>query len=182
MHRITLIPYVLIVGLVLVACSHDDRTPDLGLPSLPPDTASPEGSAGNTLPDPRAVALEFATCMRTNGVEDYPDPVFSDTGELRFRIDDKDDPDLQAASDECLPLLNSVPGFGKTTDPAAIAAAQQRGLAFAKCMRAEGFDVPDPVADGAPAVTLDPALTDSAAFADATTTCADSISTLSTAP
>lgn len=134
---------IIFASLVLVACGNGGPSDNQALPTLEESTT--KSTMNDQSADPRAVALRFSECMRANGVEAFPDPVFNDAGEYQFRADDKNDPNLSAASETCLPLLDAVPGFGKSTDPAEVAALQERSLAFARCLRAAGLDVPDPV-------------------------------------
>jgi hypothetical protein len=56
-------------------------------------------------------ALAFARCMRENGVEDHPDPKFENGGTtLEISADDvMDDPDFEAAEEEC---RKHLPGAG----------------------------------------------------------------------
>lgn len=164
---------IIVLGLLLGACG-DGPSDNQVLPTLPDkstNTTMTDRSA-----DPRAVALSFSECMRANGVEKFPDPVFNDAGEYQFGVGDKDDPNLAPATKTCLPLLDAVPEFGKSTDPEEVAAQQERSLALARCLRAAGFDVPDPVFDdsGRSNATLPPPA--APGFADAVKKCALEIS------
>lgn len=165
---------LIVAGLVLGACGNGDQSDNQALPNLA--DATTDATMADQTADPRAVALSFSECMRSNGVEAFPDPVFNDAGEYQFGVGDKDDPNLSAATDTCLPLLDAVPGFGKSTDPTEVAAQQERSLALAQCLRAAGFDVPDPVfndSGGSEATPLPPA---TPGFEDAVTKCALEIS------
>jgi hypothetical protein len=93
----------------------------------------------------QAQALEFAQCMRDNGVDEFPDPDAS--GELT--IDgvvngsslDPDGPEWQQAMGACEDL--QPPGFFGDQDVSD--AEQQLRLEFAQCMRDQGVaDFPDP--------------------------------------
>lgn len=59
-------------------------------------------------------ALAFAQCMRDNGVEDHPDPDFGEDGRgMTLEVSGEgimDDPDFEAAEEECRELL---PGAGR---------------------------------------------------------------------
>jgi hypothetical protein len=87
-------------------------------------------------------ALQYAQCIRENGVPDFPDP--GPDGRFSEGEHDQDDPALRAAQEACRDL---APGgehenFG---DPAFVEQARQ----FAQCMRDNGVpDFPDPDADG----------------------------------
>jgi len=93
-------------------------------------------------------AVEFAECMRENGVAEFPDP--DGSGELT--IDgvvngssiDPDGPVWTGAIDACEDL--QPPGF---TGTERTAEEQSEGLAFAQCIRENGVpDFPDPEPDG----------------------------------
>ena len=51
--------------------------------------------------------LEFAQCMRKNGVEEFPDP---DGGMMRMNEDIADDPDFEKAQEACQDLIGG-PGL-----------------------------------------------------------------------
>ena len=66
-----------------------------------------DGGAGGGGGELQAQALEFAQCMRENGVPDFPDPQFSGGG-VRMRLPrgvDEDSPQFQAAQQACQSLL-----------------------------------------------------------------------------
>jgi hypothetical protein len=65
------------------------------------------GGTGRRGAEVQAQALEFAKCMRENGVPDFPDPQFSG-GAVRMRLPrgvDQSSPQFQAAQQECQSLL-----------------------------------------------------------------------------
>ena len=95
-------------------------------------------AAGNGDP-----ALQFATCMRSHGVSDFPDP--SADGSLRIQRTgpngvNPQSPAFQAAQKACghyLPL--------KGGPPTMTASERRRALAFAECIRTHGVpSFPDP--------------------------------------
>ncbi len=61
--------------------------------------------------------LDFARCMRSHGVPDWPDPTTDHDGQavfdLRGRIN-PDSPQLATASDQCAPLLHPAAGQNGT--------------------------------------------------------------------
>jgi hypothetical protein len=72
--------------------------------SLAPQGAQ-AGGRGNE--EMQARVLEYAGCMRENGVPDFPDPDFSGQG-VRMRLPqgvDENSPQFQAAQQECQPIL-----------------------------------------------------------------------------
>ena len=102
--------------------------------------------------------LEFAQCMRDNGVE-FPDPVVEADGTIAFGLrpgrggggqgetlqNIGRDPDLPAARAACQPIIEGLalgPG-GQNFDEVRIE-LMDRLLEFAQCMRDNGVDVPDP--------------------------------------
>jgi hypothetical protein len=104
-----------------------------------------EGDGGTAVANQDAV--EFAECMRENGVAEFPDPDAS--GELT--IDgvvngsgiDPDGPVWTGAIDACQDL--QPPGF---TGDEVSASEQEERLEFAQCIRDNGVeDFPDPTPD-----------------------------------
>lgn len=153
-HR-TLTALVVVVALALLtaACSSDD---DDGVASLGDGDASASASAsvmGDE--DVEEALLAFAECMRENGV-DLPDPRIDDDGRLTFAGGlgdiDPNDPDVETAFDAC---QGELPDIGRAIefDPEQEAAFADAQLEFARCMRENGVDIPDPTGDG---FTIDP--------------------------
>jgi hypothetical protein len=115
------------------------------------------GAGCSNAPAPRATsnagtslakAVQFAKCMRTNGVTNFPDPGASG----QFTIDaiangsgvDTNSATFQQALTTCKSL--EPPGF---TGTPRTAQQQQAGLEFARCIRQNGVpDFPDPTPDG----------------------------------
>ncbi|QFG20709.1 hypothetical protein [Actinomadura sp. WMMB 499] len=86
--------------------------------------------------------LEFARCMRENGV-DVPDPGTGDGGETRFGKD-VDRGRLERALEKCQSWLQAGGVLPDLADPE----VRDRYVKFAQCMREHGVDVPDPGPDG----------------------------------
>jgi len=125
--------------------------------TVPPSTTAPpvptapaRSSSSSTSPGPSRSAgpgpgdvttqlLEFAQCMRSNGVPDFPDP--SGGGfELPVGIAPTS-PAFEAARTKCEKYLPPGPGSG----PPPSAQALARMLKIAQCMRRQGIsDFPDP--------------------------------------
>ncbi|WP_433270322.1 hypothetical protein ACQPZF_09430 [Actinosynnema sp. CS-041913] len=104
------------------------------------------GSGGATSAPPTSTAespgVEFARCMRDNGV-DMPDPG-PDDGKLGALAGaDRGSPAFKGAMDACKQFL---PGGGDLSnlDPQEM----DRLREFAKCMRENGVDLPDPDPSG----------------------------------
>jgi hypothetical protein len=101
-------------------------------------TATSDGNSSAGEQDPQEAALAFARCMRKRGV-DIPDP---QNGELRLSIGPNDDPQkVEAAQKACQRLLEGArPQLTEEQQNV----MQDGLLAFAKCMREHGIDMPDP--------------------------------------
>ena len=133
---------VVSVALLGAACSTDNSAE---VASLADDTpTSTEGSAADTNP-----LLAFAACMRENGLDDFEDPIVGPDGTVEFpnKAESKSEDEFKAAFDVCGPLLEgTVLGAAKTD--ADTAETVDSLVGFARCMRAAGFDMPDPDASG----------------------------------
>lgn len=110
---------------------------------------SGEDSGEGADKDAEEAALEFAQCMRDNGVPDFPDPqVNEDGGMMLHREADADGRDREterAAMEACRDKLPAVGGRFSEEDHAEM---QERMLEYAACMREQGIDMPDPSFDG----------------------------------
>lgn len=123
-------------SVVIAACL---LTSGCGSNAPRPTTASPTIAAQ---------ALAFSQCMRTHGVDNYPDPnadgqvsIASNSG-INFSA-----PAFQAAQSACQKLESGGPSAS------GLSSAQILGkfLAFSKCMRAHGItDFPDPTTSSPP--------------------------------
>jgi hypothetical protein len=140
------------LALALAACG---GSPDgEGVASLRGDAAGDGGGSATTTTraaarDPQQAALDFARCMRGQGI-DMPDPEVDEQGRVRMRIraggsgqGSRPDPrKLEAAQKACgTPFGGDGPG---QIDPE----ARDAMLAYARCMRGQGVDMPDPTGDG----------------------------------
>lgn len=126
----------MLIVLVLGACAADGRIP--GVVSLvdPSGSLSPSASL-----DAHDAKLAYETCMRDHGVD--PTKAEGSSGGSVSAVT------VTAAEAACRHLIDGlVSGPGsKPMDPAVM----DQWLAWARCMRAHGVDVPDP--GGAAAVT-----------------------------
>jgi hypothetical protein len=114
----------------------------LGALALVTACSSSSSSAETAPAEDREQALEFAQCMRENGVPDFPDP--DAEGRFSEGEHDSDDPALRAAQEACREL---APGgeHQNTGDPAFVEQMRE----YSQCMRDNGVpDFPDPDADG----------------------------------
>jgi hypothetical protein len=105
------------------------------------------GQAGGTATSAKggfSQAVKFATCMRANGVPNFPDPTSGGGIQIAPGSGLKpQSPAFQAAQHRCGKLLpGGGPGVRRPTSAQFVA-----GLAFARCMRAHGLPhFPDPLA------------------------------------
>jgi hypothetical protein len=109
-------------------------------------TTTTNGTGKGSDRDPQQAALDFARCMREHGV-DMPDPEVDDQGRIRVRVGgagSRPDPrKLEAAQQACGDLMGGGDG-DRQIDPA----QRDAMVAFARCMRERGIDMPDPTGDG----------------------------------
>jgi len=148
----------LLLMTALAACG-GNATPS-GVATLKSPGAGNDGNAAASAApsaslDPEAAQLAFAKCMRDNGV-DMPDPVAGAGGggaAIAVGGDGIDPTKMQKAFESCQSFLGAgqING-GAQIDPV----MQDKMVAFAKCMRENGVDMPDPVisSGGAGTVTV----------------------------
>jgi hypothetical protein len=120
------------IALALGSCGGDDD-----------DTADAGGdSAGISNADVQQAGVDYARCMREHGM-DVPDPQ-GGAGGLRGMLvdgDQRDRPGFRDAERDCRRHLQGL--VAQVSDEQRQELRQGR-LEFARCMRGEGFDVPDP--------------------------------------
>ncbi len=150
-------------GLMLAACGGGDdensATPDVVIDGVADaasdddadDSESPSEDVSSSTSDEQ-LALEFAQCMRDEGV-DWPDPVTNADGSIDLFGGQGPagaagggaggaNETTQAAAEVCGPLIEGasfLPGGGQID-----AEAQDSLLEFAQCLRDNGLDVDDP--------------------------------------
>jgi hypothetical protein len=138
------------LALVLAACGGSPDGDRVASLSGGGATGTTGGSAKEAAKDPQQAALDFARCMRQHGI-DMPDPQVDDQGRIRVRVGpggpgggSRPDPKkLEAAQQACGGLLGGGDG-DRQLDPA----DRDAMVAFARCMREHGIDMPDPTGDG----------------------------------
>jgi hypothetical protein len=137
--RILLVVGVLALALALaVAACGGGKTN--GVASLAGATQTTSGGNAGGSQDERQAALNWARCMRQHGI-DLPDPQFSGdniTQRLPTRAE-QNSPKFKAAEQACQKYL---PNGGQPIPPTA--QERQQALAFARCMRQHGINLPDP--------------------------------------
>jgi hypothetical protein len=157
-HRLPLL-LLLAAGLATgAACGGSGSGSNNGVASI--KTASDKSSDSETdgkdkdtndKKNPEDAMLEFARCMRENGV-DMPDPDTSGgPGVVTFRAGgaasagtkiDADGGTFQKAHEACKDLMGDVGPMNMT--PEQQQEMQDQALAFSRCMREHGIDMPDP--------------------------------------
>ncbi|MGM1060367.1 hypothetical protein [Saccharothrix sp. Mg75] len=127
------------------------------------------GERSSLSEDEKNKALKYSQCMRDNGV-DMSDPQFGEDGSIRIgtpAIGPEDDPATHATARRACEEHRPEARF----DPSDPKAGEER-LAFARCMRENGVDVPDPDAGGR--VPVDEAGVDDKTLQDALSECGPS--------
>ena len=99
--------------------------------------------------DPDKAMLDFARCMRDHGV-DMPDPKSGEGGTFRFEAPGSgakmpDEPSFSQADKACRHLMGNA---GPQLSPEDQKQMQDAMLAFARCMRDHGVEMPDPQSGG----------------------------------
>jgi hypothetical protein len=140
----------LVTTMVLAGCGSGSPAPHVASVNGQSKDA-PKKGRGKT--DPKKAMLAFAKCMREHGV-DMPDPKFSDNGDRggTFSISGPsggagpaDRTKVDAANKACEPLMaDAVKSGPDKLDPAQEAKMKKQALAFTRCMRKHGIDMPDP--------------------------------------
>ena len=152
-----------VAGVLVAGCSGGPADP--GVAGVSSATASPSQSATVS---GEAEALQYAACMRSHGVPDFPDPTVQN-GSVGFSITagdgvDQNSPQYQSARQAC----SSLRGGGTANSGSGNLAKE---LKFAQCMRSHGVpDFPDPNKNGgfSGTSTVNPS---SPAFQKAQSTC-----------
>ena len=136
---------VLAVALTLVLAACGGSGDSEGVASLTDTTAQTttdgaQGSdSGSSQLDPQEAALDYTQCMREHGV-DMPDP--DANGGLQLNVGPGDDPKkVEEAQEACQDILQDA---GPRLSEEQQGVMQDALLAFAKCMREHGVNMPDP--------------------------------------
>lgn len=155
MHRRMIL--LVAVATVVAACGGSANADTGGVASLEGGDSATSTSTTVAVDQEQAL-MDFAQCMRDNGITTFPDPqVSSDGGGITLRRPDNGgdlgfDPQSQEfrdAMDACRSNLDGVafgPGGqgGGGFDPAEL---QDQLLAMAQCLRDAGFQADDPQLD-----------------------------------
>jgi hypothetical protein len=130
---------LLAAGVLLAGCGGSS-------PSESPNSSGATGSSNASQFQKHFV--DFATCMRSHGVPDYPDPQFTSSGGVQISPgkSNPNSPAFKSAQTDCRRLL---PDGGQPVGVGG-ARAKVQEVKFADCMRAHGVpNFPDPSHDGA---------------------------------
>lgn len=146
MQRIPLL--VVALAMVLAACGGSDADGVATLESTTTTVGPSETDTGSVAEQDEQRLLEFAACMRDNGIEDFPDPRLNADGSVDFGADDRpfadvDDEIAEAAFEACADELAGV-SFAPGGADFDLTAIEDAFVEFAACMRDEGIDMPDP--------------------------------------
>ncbi|MET0134728.1 MAG: hypothetical protein ABW215_14190 [Kibdelosporangium sp.] len=110
-------------------------------------------------------AIGFSQCMRDRGHQ-VPDPAFNDDGLPVFQETGRDGPAYEADRRECLAPLGDAMRAAGVANPKG---SPEQWLAFARCMRENGVEVPDPTAENR--MSIDKNAYDSPAWQPAAQAC-----------
>jgi hypothetical protein len=112
------------------------------------DEPDENGSAGNANAANQDQAVQFAECMRDNGVSDFPDPPASGQLTIDGVVNGSSlDPD-SAAWEAAIAACKDLQPAGFTGDEEVTDSEQEARLEFAQCIRDNGVeDFPDPTED-----------------------------------
>ncbi|GAA3934474.1 hypothetical protein GCM10023085_14800 [Actinomadura viridis] len=133
--RSALASFPLVLALALTGCGSEEK--DGGVATVNGGAQKGGGDGGTSGMSPHDMAVKFAECMRKNGVPmDDPQPGQG----IRMKVDKGKKEAMDKAMEACRqynPQANA--------DPEQKAAAEERGRAFAACMRKNGVEkFPDP--------------------------------------
>jgi hypothetical protein len=144
--RVGLVPGLLLVlALAVAACGggggKSNGVASLGGKATATTSGSNAGGGGKDISNDFRQALAFARCMRQHGLPNMPDPQLMGDGiAQRFpRGVGPNDPKVKAAQQAC---RRHLPNGGQVQRPSP--QEQQEALAFARCMRQHGINMPDP--------------------------------------
>lgn len=157
-------PLLVTGGLALAACAGGDPG------------SSDRGSADRE----RQAALDFAECMRGQGI-DMPDPRFGEDGTIMQDTPEVDRDELIAARRACRRYRDRGGGTPSEEEQQEM---PERSVAYAECMRTEGIDVPDPKTDedGKNLIGSQGPERNDPAFSEADETCRGKVRDLPAAP
>ena len=120
------------------------------------------GTSGGTVTNAHNLALQYAQCMRANGVPNFPDGPITPASGINPQS-----PAFESAQNECKKYLRS-----SGHPPPVPASVRREALRFANCVRANGVpNFPDPGPNGAIQFSLGSPIPQSPAFQRAQNAC-----------
>jgi hypothetical protein len=140
------------LSLVLAACARGSEPAEgvatlEGAGTVTTDSTATTDPAGGV--DQEQAMLDFAACMRDNGV-DMQDPTVDANGNVQFGgfgggqdASDADRQNIRTAMEACRDLLQGV-SLGRGGDNFDPTQLEDTMLQYAQCMRDNGYDMPDP--------------------------------------
>ncbi len=139
-------------GIAATACGGSPSASVANLGSTTTTTTPSSGASSSSASE--AQLLKYTSCMRSHGIDDFPDPILTPGG-WGFQINaaansdlDPRSPQFQAAETACRKYYSPPNKSGNET-PAEEAAADADALKVAECMRSHGEpDFPDPNGQG----------------------------------
>lgn len=144
MTRTTILPLLLALGLLVAACS--GVTTNVGVASLDADPGDTETESVDGSIVGEESVLAFTACLRDEGL-DVDDPGVDKEGNLvpptphAVAAKSLDMAAVHSAFDVCKGFLDDVT-FGLSSED--LSEREDELLAFAVCMRNNGYDMPDP--------------------------------------
>ncbi|WP_194908767.1 hypothetical protein [Catenulispora rubra] len=126
------------VAVVLAGCGGSSANKVASLSSPSPTSSAPPAPGGGNADQAKELdqLRAYAKCMRDNGY-DMPDPEGAGMPGIK-----PDDPKFGPANDKCMSKLPNG-GQPQPEDPAQL----DKDRKWAKCMRDNGIDIPDPQPD-----------------------------------
>jgi hypothetical protein len=147
--RMLLVPAVVALGVLAAACGGSSGDQAEGLATAGDGAATNTAAKDKGKKDPEQAGLDFARCMREHGV-DVPDPkpgeggfvmIGPAPGSAAADLGGAPPQGFAEAEEACRHHLEGLlQDGGGPIDPK----EQDRALAFARCMREHGVNMPDP--------------------------------------
>ncbi len=145
------------LALILSACSSGSTDQ---VATLSGDSASASATPTLSAAQREQMALQFSQCMRKNGVPNFPDPTVDQNGNLVLRppagiagLSTGDLQTLRTAFQACSQYAEGLRAGFSGQDRQQM---EDAILAFAQCMRANGYNMPDPQFGSQPSAGASP--------------------------
>ena len=152
-HNKLVVGLILVLAFIATACSDDGGSPQVA--SLETDAANTEQEAEandvDLLADNESAMLAFAQCLRDQGF-DVGDPTVDADGNVQLPPIEFTSEVAGTDPEEGLADLNErmasceehLEGVVMTGDPGGASGFEDTLLEYTQCMRANGYDMPDP--------------------------------------